>query len=245
MYKCVIIDDELHAVEYLENYISRLPNFEITGSYTDPLKALTDILEGPSVDLILMDVDMPEISGIELSKAIRKKTSKLVFTTSHTKYGFDAFEVEADGYILKPYNFAKFMQVINRLFIEPKQLEKSSENRRFFFVRTSKANNMKIVKVFFNEIIAIESNLNYVQIHTCQGSVETYMSLTELDLQLNQVPDLVRFQRSFIVNKSRIDNIEGNIIRMDNGLKISVGNYYKKSFDDFISKNLIKSNKRG
>lgn len=241
MYKCIIIDDESHAVDYLKKYLSRIPEFEIVATYTDPTAALTEILLQPPVDLILMDVDMPEISGIELSKAVRKQTDKLVFTTAHSKYGYEAFQVDADAYILKPYNFVKFMSIIHKLFNLDKSNEHNIDSEPYFFVRASKTEDPKIIKIKYNDIIAIESNLNYVMIHTEDSTIETYMSLNDIAQQLESIPDLVRFQRSFIVNKSKIEHIDGNVIKMDNGLRISVGNYYRKSFTEFVSRNLVKA----
>lgn len=241
MYKCIIVDDEPHSVEGLINYIERLPNIEIRATYYNPIIALSEILKQPAVDLILMDINMPEMSGIELSKAIRQKTSKLVFTTAHSKHGYEAFEVQADGYLLKPYGFEKFALIIDRLFPE---VEAVQESERFFFIKSGDAGDFKIIKVMFDELIAIESKLNYIQIHTKNNSIMAYMSLSEIGTKLKNIPDLIRFQRSFIVNKARIDHIDGNIIKMDNNLAITVGDYYKKSFAEFVSKNLIRANRK-
>jgi len=116
MYKCIIIDDEPHAIEGLKGYMASTPQLNLVKSYTDSLAALKDIQESEPVDLIFLDVDMPTINGIELAKEIRNKTAKLIFTTAHTKYAFEAFEVNADGYLLKPYSIGKFIIAINRLF---------------------------------------------------------------------------------------------------------------------------------
>ena len=91
-YKCIIIDDEAHAINGLKNYIEKVPSLPLVKCYNEPLQALMELPGADKVDLILMDIDMPNISGIELSKHVREKTNKLIFTTGHTKYGYEAFE---------------------------------------------------------------------------------------------------------------------------------------------------------
>ena len=117
-YKCIIIDDETYAVEGLKKYINQIPQLILVKDYTNPLEALLELTSYETVDLILMDINMPQITGIELSKEIRQKTRKLAFTTAYSHYGFEAFEVEADAYLLKPYTLTKFAATITKLFPE-------------------------------------------------------------------------------------------------------------------------------
>src|SRR3982750_1482359 len=114
MYKCIIIDDEPQAIEGLKTYLAATPQLELLASYTDPVIALKEIVERDNVDLIFLDVDMPKINGIELAKVIRNKTKKLIFTTAHTKYAFDAFEADADAFLWKPYSLGKFIITIEK-----------------------------------------------------------------------------------------------------------------------------------
>lgn len=243
MYKCIIIDDEPHAIEGLKKYIDSVPELTLVQSYTDPLKALKSITEGEPVDLILLDVDMPKITGIELSKVIRNKTAKLIFTTAHTKYAYDAFEADADAYLLKPYTLGKFVITINKLFPEKQQAEANAEREDFFFVK-SKEENHKIIKIKYKEVVAVESKLNYVMIHTPTRQILTYMSLTEMAKILNNGDDFIQLHRSFIVKKDHIESIDGNTIKMVNGVQITVGDHYRKEFADFINTRLIKAGKK-
>jgi DNA-binding LytR/AlgR family response regulator len=240
MYRCIIIDDELHAIEGLKEYIRQTKELTLVNFYTDPVIAMQEIAYSDAVDLILLDVDMPEISGIELATSIRKKTSKLVFTTAHTKYGFEAFQVEADGYLLKPYTLAKFMSTIQALF-KPKSCVDEMET--FFFIK-SKEDNPKLIKVVYDEIVAIESKLNYILIHTMGKSILTYMSLTEISNKLSSERGFSQFHRSYILNTVHIESIEGNTITMTNGKKMAVGEFYRKAFNEFISKKVVKSKRK-
>lgn len=116
MLNCVIIDDERFAVHAIEKYIELLPKINVVASYTNSQLALEKITADDEVDMLFMDIDMPMLSGIDLAKAVRAKTKKLIFTTAHSKYAFDAFEVEADAFLLKPFTFSKFAITVNRLF---------------------------------------------------------------------------------------------------------------------------------
>src|SRR5476651_1818024 len=106
LHKCIIIDDDDYAIEGLKNYVNSVPGLVLEKYYNDPVQALIDITAGEKVDLILLDINMPGINGLELSYQIRQKTNKLVFTTSYAQYGYDAFEASADAYLLKPYTLA-------------------------------------------------------------------------------------------------------------------------------------------
>lgn len=243
MYKCIIIDDEQHAIDGLKKYIDSVPELTLVQSYTDPLKALKSITEGDAVDLILMDVDMPKITGIELSKAIRSKTAKLIFTTAHTKYAYDAFEADADAFLLKPYTLGKFVITINKLFPGERQVDSALEKEDFFFVK-SKEESPKIIKIKYKDVVAVESKLNYVMIHTPVKNILTYMSLTEMAKILNNNDDFIQLHRSFIVRKDHMESIDGNTIKMINGIQITVGDHYRKDFTDFINLRLIKAGKK-
>ena len=247
MYNCIIIDDEPHAIEGLERYIASIPELTLQASYTDPLRALKEINSLDPVDLILLDVDMPKISGIELSKEIRSKTAKLVFTTAHTKYAYEAFEANADAYLLKPYSLGKFVITINKLFPErpapiKAEVETKIERSDFFFVK-SREDHLKIVKIKYDEVVAIESKQNYVVIHALEKKILTYMSLTEIAKILLAYPEFIQLHRSYIVNQDHIESIDGNLVKMINGIQISVGDFYRKEFNAFVKDKLIKARK--
>ena len=243
-YKCIIIDDEAHSIEGLKRYIEQIPSLVLTKYYTDPLTALMELSSSEPVDLILMDIDMPNITGIELSQQIREKTNKLVFTTAHTRYGYEAFEVSADAYLLKPYSMSKFASTIARLF--PARVEDTTDTNPtddYFFAK-NKDENHKLVKVKYSDVIAIESQQNYVMIYTVSQKILTYMSLTEIAQILGRFPNFVKYHRSFILNKEHIDSIIGNTVKMINGIQITVGENFRKDFTSFMDKKLLKAGRR-
>lgn len=242
MYKCVIIDDEQHAIDGLKSYLETVPELILINSYLDPLIALKNILISEPVDIIFLDVDMPRINGIELANEIRSKTKKLVFTTGHTKYAYEAFEANADAYLLKPYSLGKFIIAINKLFpesISPAPvIIPANQPNDFFFVK-SKEDDLKIVKIRYDEIIMVEGQQNYVMIHTLSKKVLTYMSLNELNKMLAAFSDFMQLHRSFIVNLNQIETIDGSYVKLKNGTRLTVGDNFKKSFNDFVAERLV------
>lgn len=240
-YECIIIDDEPFAVNWLKNYISLIPNLRLIKCYTNPLEALMEIANAGMVDLILLDIDMPQISGIELSSEIRRKTKKLIFSTAYKQFGYEAFEVQADAYLLKPYPFSKFASTIAKVFPLSNDTKTELVQKDDFFFVKNKNDNLKIVKIRYDEVVAVESKQNYVLIHTLSKQVLTYMSLTEISKILSQFQNFAQFQRSFVIGKTHIDTIDGNTIKMINGLKITVGEFYRKDFTTFLSNKLLKA----
>jgi DNA-binding LytR/AlgR family response regulator len=246
MYRCIIIDDETHALEGLKEYIGTIPELKLIASFSDPLLALRYVQENEPVDLILLDIDMPVITGLELAKEIRSKTKKLVFTTGHSKYAYEAFEVNADAFLLKPYTLGKFVITINKLFSKQETLilDRSKEEEENFIFVKSKEDNLKLIKVNLNDIVLIESKQNYVQLNALNKNFLVYISLTELAKKIGIKKEFIQVQRSFIINKNFIEYIDGNTVRMMSGTSITVGELYRKEFKDFVTERLVKMGKK-
>lgn len=242
MYKCIIIDDEPHAIEGLKGYISQMPTLQLLATYTDPLLALKEIQSLSGIDLIFVDVDMPKINGLELAKEIRSKTKKLIFTTAHTKYAFEAFQVKADAYLLKPYSLGKFIITVNELFPDDNDTIEQPVKNDFFFVK-SKDDDLKILKIKYADVIAIESKQNYIMIYTSKKNILTYMTLSEIAKILKPMPNFMQLHRSYLINQDHIEMIDGNLVKMVNEIRITVGDSYRNEFNAFIIKGLIKMGK--
>jgi len=242
--RCIVVDDEVHAMEGIKSYISSLENLELVACYSDSLQALKEIGSAENVDIIFMDVDMPKISGVELAKAIRHKTDKLIFTTAHSKYAFEAFEINANAYLLKPYTFALFAETITRFYpaiaVLPPAGFKQEED--YFFVR-NKSDGNSLVKVRYSELVAVESLQNYIRIYTQSESVVTYISISEIKVILQDYPDFMQAHRSFIISRDHIEKVEGNTLRMSNGLIINIGNSYKDAVNAYIAEKTIKTSR--
>jgi DNA-binding LytR/AlgR family response regulator len=236
---CIIVDDDAYAIDGLKRYIESVPSLMVMKTYTDPVQAMLELPLQQKADLALLDIDMPRINGIELSIKLREKADKLVFTTSHTEYGYQAFEADADAYLLKPYSLQKFIATISKLF--PQQA--SEPVVEYFFVK-SKEEGHQLVKVNFKDVIAVESKQNYVMIHTSKKNILAYMSLTEVASILSRIPEFVKYHRSFIINRDHISSIAGNTLKMANGLNITVGDNFRKDFMAYLDERLLKAGRR-
>lgn len=236
---CVIIDDEMHAVELLTDYISAMPNLHLLKYFTDPLQAMTDINEEDEIDIVFMDVDMPGMTGLDLSQAIRHKTKYLVFTTAHAKYALDAFSVQANEYLLKPISMSKFALMVNRLIKSEASLKREVKTEDFFFIKTDQT--QRYIKVNLRDLIAVEGLNNYIKIHTLSGTYVAYLTMKEMEAKLDGNDNFMRVQRSFIISMDHINKVEASTILLSNKLEVPLGTTYKKYFLTFLDRNTIKS----
>lgn len=236
---CVIIDDEKHAVELIAEYIDTIPNLNLINYYTDPLVALVNISSEDHIDIIFMDVDMPGMTGLDLSIALRHKTKYLVFTSAHSKYAIDAFGVQANEYLLKPISLSKFALMIDRLLKLEECLKKESGNEDFFFIKTDQV--QKYIKVNLQDLVAIEGLNNYVKIHTVNGMHIAYLTMKEIESKLDGNSSFIRVQRSFIISMHHINKVEGAFITLNNKLEVPLGTTYRKQFFNFLERKTIRS----
>ena len=243
MLNCIIVDDEQFSVDAITKYIDMLPRLNIVGVYTDPQLALEKVSSESDVDLLFMDIDMPRINGLELARALRSKTQKLIFTTSHSKYAFDAYQVEGDAYLLKPFSFGKFSTTINRLFPNLKASAANHEDE--YFLVKNKEEDLRIVKVEYKEVIAFESSHNYVKIHLMNSKpVIAYLTIKDILELLGSREVFKQFHRAFIISTDCINYIEGNTIRMNNNLTFSVGESYRDNFSTYLAGKLLKTSRK-
>jgi two-component system LytT family response regulator len=238
---CVIIDDEKHAVDLLADYIEAMPNLQLLKYFTDPLKALIEITLEDNIDIIFMDVDMPGMTGLDLSHAIRHKTKFLVFTTAHSKYAIDAFGVQANEYLLKPISMSKFALMINRLPRPEMNIKRDLGAEDFFFIRTDQA--QKYVRINLKDLVAIEGLNNYVKIHTVNDVFIAYLTMKELETKLEENSSFIRVQRSFIISMDFINKVENGSITLNNKLVVPLGTTYKKLFLAILEKKTLRSNR--
>lgn len=233
---CIAIDDEANALKSLINYIQLHPNLKLVKSFTDSSETLDYINPQEVVDVIFTDIEMPKISRLELASIVKHKVKKIVFTTGHTKYRYDAFELEPQVFLLKPYGFTKFTQIINKLFLEPTAIETIVKPLDDSFYVKEKT---KLIKLYFDEVIAFESKLHYIIIYTLKFKVTTYWNLTEVQKTLMNRFEFIQVHRSFIISEKHIESIEGNNIRLSNSLCITVGRKYKADFEKMIGTKVI------
>lgn len=211
---CIIVDDEPMAREILENYIQNIPSINLVKSCKNVNEALK-ITSSNSIDLILLDINMPEISGLTFAKVIDKKI-KIIFTTAHREYAVDGFDIRAVDYLLKPISLERFQQAIDKYISletpvnSAQKTEKTKENNSFIFVRSDR----KMVKINFDEISYIESLSDYVKIHLLDKVIITRETISNMETKLAKT-DFLRIHRSFIVSVSEIDSFTNEFIEIN------------------------------
>ena len=235
--KCAIVDDEPLAVELLASYVSKIPFLELCGKYTNATDALHGISEQP-VDLMFLDIQMPELNGLELSKMVPEST-RIVFTTAFGQYAVDGFRVNALDYLLKPISYADFLEASNKAmqwFQLVQQNEQPAapaveEEPRSIFVKSE----YKLLQINLDDIRYIEGLKDYVKIYTEQSPhpILSLMNMKAIE-QLLPTSRFIRVHRSFIVQKSKIREIERNRIVFGD-VYIPIGDSYKQTFQDFIN----------
>ncbi|MFC1222220.1 LytR/AlgR family response regulator transcription factor [Pedobacter sp. BG31] len=239
---CLVVDDDPDAIEEITEYIKRVPYLELKKSFSNPIEVPSFLRSDQSIDMVFMDVDMPELSGIDLSKIIRPITRTLIFTTSHARYAIDAFATDADGFLLKPFNFTKFLATVEKVVRKTDILADRGNNdpqEDYIFVK-NKEDNLKLVKIRIAEIVAVESMLNYVRIYLGNKTVVTHLSLKDAKQLLADYSHIVQLHRSFLISVPHIETIDANNLTMSNGSRFTIGENYRPLLMDLLNKKSLR-----
>ncbi|MHC0445776.1 LytR/AlgR family response regulator transcription factor [Flavobacterium sp. 3-218] len=233
-FKCIIVDDEPPATRILENYIGKVNFLEKVGIFNDSLKAL-EFLNSHSVDVIFLDIQMPQLTGLQLSKIISKNI-KVIFTTAYPDFALEGFELNAVDYLLKPISFERFYQAVSKLNSEPKSETVIAPNSLdFIFIKTDGKN--KFQKVFLSDILYVESLQNYVCIHTSKQQIITHSSLKNVIESLPST-DFIQIHKSYVVSLQHIESTD-NFSVFVNAKELPIGATFKDAFFDKIEENKI------
>lgn len=229
MYKCIIVDDEEPARLLLNDYCDKINDLEVVGLYKSPLLAM-DGLANNDIDILLLDINMPDISGIDFLKSLSVKP-QVILTTAYRDYAVEGFELEVSDYLLKPIEFHRFLKAINKVkqsLTKPKNAIITSEELTGNIQLKS---NKKLYKIDFKDILYIQSHSEYVMYHTkSNGKLIVYGTMKSIEKDLPE-SYFYRIHRSFIVNKNAIKFVEGNQIVLEND-KLPIGESYKSDFMD-------------
>lgn len=232
--KCIIIDDEPLAAELLASYVAKTPFLELAGKYNNATDALEGIRQHKP-DLVFLDIQMPEISGLEFSHMI-PDSSRIIFTTAFEQYAIDGYRVNALDYLLKPISYATFLEASNKALQWFSMLQaggaKAEDEPRSIFVKSE----YKLLQIDLDTIRYIEGLKDYVKIYTDE-SPHPVLSLMNMKAMEQMLPPsrFIRVHRSFIVSKAKIREVERNRIIFGD-VYIPIGDSYKQAFMDFISK---------
>jgi len=230
---CLIVDDEPLARNLLTDYVSKVPYLELIKACTGPLEAMEELRKNP-VDLLFLDVQMPELTGISFLKSLQKKPF-VILTTAYSQYALEGYELDVTDYLLKPITFERFLKAVDKVSQRlsgsaPTVVEKSTAEPApsYIFVKDG----TKLVKIRWEDILYVEGLKDYVTIHTRQQKV---ISLQRMKTMEEELPSdkFIRIHNSYIVALDAIDSVHKDKVQIGQAF-IPVGDTYKKSFRDFI-----------
>ncbi|WP_026976262.1 LytR/AlgR family response regulator transcription factor [Flavobacterium tegetincola] len=235
---CIIVDDEPMALNLVESYVEKTPYLILKKKCSSAIEALEFIQQEP-VDLLFLDIQMPDLTGIEFSKMVPKET-RIIFTTAFDQYALEGFKVEALDYLLKPFDYAEFLAAANKAntwfeLVKGKQQNVVSEEKEFLFVKSD----YKQLRIKLADVLYFEGLKDYIKIWLKDNPkpILTLMSLKSLEEELPET-HFMRVHRSFIVSLKNIEVIERSQIVI-NKERITVSEQYKPKFLEFVSNNSL------
>lgn len=226
---CAIVDDEPLALGLLESYVDKTPFLELAGKYSSAVQAMKE-LPGKHVDLLFLDIQMPELNGLEFSRMVDSST-RIVFTTAFGQYAIDGYKVNALDYLLKPISYVDFLQAANKALQWFELLQQPKEEIQSIFVKSD----YKLVQIELNKILYIEGLKDYIKIHE-EDSSKPILSLMSMKAMEELLPSsrFMRIHRSYIVQKDKIRIVDrGRIVFGKNYIPVS--DSYKQVFQDFLA----------
>ncbi len=235
--KTIAIDDEPLALRLVSEYVSKTPFLELVAALDNPLDAI-EFLSTQSVDLVLVDIQMPDLTGIEFVRSL-ENAPKVIFTTAYEKYALEGFKLNAIDYLLKPFSYEEFLKAVQKA---RKQTELEAgiphsieANNQFLFLKSE----YKIRRINFNDILYIEGLKDYIKVYTI-GEDKPVLSLSSMKALEQKLPEdkFMRVHRSFIVNLERIEVIERSRIVFGKTY-IPVSDQYKDKFQEYLDKNFL------
>ena len=208
MIKCLIIDDEPLAAQLLSSYAEKAEQLELLGTFSDPLKALGFLQLNP-VDLIFLDIQMPELKGTQLAKIINPEIS-IIFTTAYPDYAVEGFELKALDYLVKPISFQRFLSAIQRFTKEEKKEKENvqRDTRDYLFVKTEH----RLQRLAYADILYFQGMGDYIRIYTSGESIMTLENLKSFEEKLPQ-DQFIRVHKSYLVAIDKIDFVQNHRIK--------------------------------
>ena len=229
--KCIIVDDEPMARDVIRRYIQKIPTLRLMGEFGNAIEA-TIFLQEQAVDMIFLDIKMPQLSGTEFVRSLRN-VPKIIFTTAHKEFAHEGFELDVIDYLLKPIRFDRFLRAVNKAFpqrqqeIETHGLIANEESKRassFIYLRVDR----KMIKLLLDDIIYIESDKDYVKVFTEKGFVITRQTIASVEAMLSE-SQFIRTHRSYIVSLNKIKSFTAETVEIGNK-ELPIGKLYRNNF---------------
>jgi two-component system, LytTR family, response regulator len=225
-YTCIIIEDEPLALEKTKDFINKVPFLHLSATFDNALSGLT-YLNNNKVDVLFLDINMDELTGIELLES-SKITSQVIITTAYQEYALKGYELQITDYLLKPFTFNRFLQAVNKA--QENLVQHTSDAQpEFIFVKTEN----RLEKIMLNEIVYIEGMRDYLKIHTVNKKIMTLQNFSELE-KLIPSTLVCRVHKSYMVALNKIESIERSRIKIADQL-IPISETYKEAFLQLIN----------
>jgi DNA-binding LytR/AlgR family response regulator len=238
MITCYILDDEEYSINHLTEGIEQIPGVQLIGKNTNPLHALKEIQQNKKPDILFLDIEMPELSGIDLAKLLPQGIA-IIVQTSFLNYAHHAFEIDAVDFLFKPYHFSRLVKSITKAQHFLSKAKPNHHNLDFKSIFINSNVKGKVNQIIISEIIYIETLDHIISIHTQHEVFRTRLSLKEIEEKLPQ-DNFIKVHRAFIVNIDSIKSYDGNGFTMLNNLIIPLGEIYKEAFRNKLKFRTIK-----
>lgn len=235
----LIVDDEPLARDILETYLQKTPDVQLAGACKNALEAFS-FLSRQQVDVMLLDINMPEISGMDFLKTL-KNPPAIIFTTAYSQYAVESYELNALDYLLKPISFERFLKAINKAIDAVRQKSATSVVEQSNNAVNTKDNILfvksdgKLVKIDLAQLWFVEGLKDYVRLWTDNGKVIVHSTMKNFEEQLSVLPGFVRVSKSYIINMKYVTEVDGNVIRIKDQM-VSIGNTYKEQIYELFNK---------
>src|SRR6187455_1174944 len=229
--KCIIVDDEPMARDVIRRYIQKIPTLILMGEFGNAIEA-TIFLQEQSVDMIFLDIKMPQLSGTDFVRSLRNMP-KIIFTTAHKEFAHEGFELDVIDYLLKPIRFDRFLRAVNKAF--PQKLREvevitsvaTGENKKvasFIYLRVDR----KMIKVLLDDIHYIESDKDYVKVFTGKEFIITRQTIASIEAMLLE-SQFIRVHRSYIVSLKKLKSFTAETVEIGNK-ELPIGKLYRNNF---------------
>lgn len=222
---CIIIEDEPIALEKTKNHVLKIPSLNLLATFDNGTEALI-YLNSNKVDLLFLDIQMDELTGIQLLES-SKITSEVIFTTAYHEYALKGYDLNVTDYLLKPFTFERFLQAIEK--VQNKFSKKEGAEKEFIYVKTE----YRLEKILLSDILYIEGMGDYRRIHTVDKLIMTLQTFKEFEKEIS-AQLICRVHKSFMVSLAKIDSIERDRIKIKDVL-IPISDTYKKTFLQYIN----------
>lgn len=229
MINCLIVDDEPLAADVIESFVGKMPHLHLVGKANSGTEALS-IIKTNKIDLMFLDIQMPEMTGLEFLKTL-KNPPIVIFTTAYPNYALESYEIDAADYLLKPVSFDRFVKAINKAEERIKTGNTEDDTPDYIFVKADG----KLVRINIEEICYVEGLKDYVIIHTMQSKVVTHNTMKNIEALLLSDDNFIRIHRSYIINLRFVKEIEGNSFRVKDQL-LTIGTTFKEEVQSKLEK---------